>query len=79
MSVSPAIVHLVSEDKALKILNGLKWTAKVSLEGDKRAIVDEVHFAKDALSGPAVFQLSIVYQKQVEKSILHTVFRTYKM
>ena len=67
LALSPAIVHLVSEDKALKILNGLKWTAKVSLEGDKRAIVDEVHFAKDALSGPAVFQLSIVYQKQVEK------------
>lgn len=67
LALSPAIVHLVSEDKALKILNGLKWTAKVSLEGDKRAIVDEVHFAKDALSGPAVFQLSIVYQKKVEK------------
>ena len=67
LALSPAIVHLVSEDKALKSLNGLKWTAKVSLEGDKRAIVDEVHFAKDALSGPAVFQLSIVYQKQVEK------------
>ena len=67
LALSPAIVHLVSEDKALKTLNGLKWTAKVSLEGDKRAIVDEVHFAKDALSGPAVFQLSIVYQKQVEK------------
>ena len=67
LTLSPAIVHLVSEDKALKILNGLKWTAKVSLEGDKRAIVDEVHFAKDALSGPAVFQLSIVYQKKVEK------------
>lgn len=67
LALSPAIVHLVSEDKALKILNGLKWTAKVSLEGNKRAIVDEVHFAKDALSGPAVFQLSIVYQKQVEK------------
>ena len=67
LALSPVIVHLVSEDKALKILNGLKWTAKVSLEGDKRAIVDEVHFAKDALSGPAVFQLSIVYQKKVEK------------
>ena len=67
LALSPAIVHLGSEDKALKTLNGLKWTAKVSLEGDKRAIVDEVHFAKDALSGPAVFQLSIVYQKQVEK------------
>lgn len=67
LALSPAIVHLVSEDKALKTLNGLKWTAKVSLEGDKRAIVDEVHFAKDALSGPAVFQLSIVYQKKVEK------------
>lgn len=67
LALSPAIVHLRSEDKALKSLNGLKWTAKVSLEGDKRAIVDEVHFAKDALSGPAVFQLSIVYQKQVEK------------
>lgn len=67
LALSPAIVHLVSEDKALKSLNGLKWTAKVSLEGDKRAIVDEVHFAKEALSGPAVFQLSIVYQKQVEK------------
>ena len=67
LALSPAIVHLISEDKALKTLNGLKWTAKVSLEGDKTAIVDEVHFAKDALSGPAVFQLSILYQKQAEK------------
>lgn len=67
LALSPAIVHLISEDKALKTLNGLKWTAKVSLEGDETSIVDEVHFAKDALSGPAVFQLSIVYQKQAEK------------
>lgn len=67
LALSPAIVHLISEDKALKTLNGLKWTAKVSLEGDEASIVDEVHFAKDALSGPAVFQLSILYQKQAEK------------
>ena len=68
LALSPAIVHLISEDKALKSLNGLKWTAKVSLEGDETSIVDEVHFAKDALSGPAVFQLSILYQKQAEKA-----------
>lgn len=68
LALSPAIVHLRSEDKALKTLNGLKWTAKVSLEGDETSIVDEVHFAKDALSGPAVFQLSILYQKQAEKA-----------
>ena len=79
LALSPTIVHLISEDKALKTLNGLKWTAKVSLEGDETSIVDEVHFAKDALSGPAVFQLSIVYQKQVEKSILYPIFRTDKM
>lgn len=63
----PAIVHLKSESAHLKKLDGLKWIARLSLKGLEQTYLDEVHFAKDALSGPCAFQASIGYQKAKEK------------
>lgn len=63
----PAIVHLVSKAPELKKLDGLKWTARLFFEGEKKDYLDEVHFAKEAISGPCAFQASIGYQKMAKK------------
>lgn len=63
----PAIVHLKSECAYLKKLDGLKWRARLSFKGEAKCYLDEVHFAKDALSGPCAFQASIFYQKLDKK------------
>lgn len=63
----PAIVHLKSECVHLKKLDGLKWRTRLSFKGAEKDYLDEVHFAKDALSGPCAFQASIHYQKLENK------------
>lgn len=72
LPTAPAIVHLlVKETKICQRLNGLKWTCGLTYVGGKRRKKElgEVHFMKDGLSGPPVFQLSIPFSEDGLKGL----------
>ncbi len=59
----PALVQLKSNSNSIKMLKGIKAPCKLSIMSyDKvlSSVVDEIHFADGAISGPATFLMSPV-------------------
>ena len=70
--IYPALVALISNNKVLKELDGVRTNVKVTLSKDNKVLkseIGEIQFTKDSLSGICIYNLSIMLFEEINNNI----------